>query len=132
MIEALSNAQANELFNQEAILFGKSNGIPEYRIVELFGEWACAFIERNIQHTSYLTAGVDWNCWDDCSAECPIIRYLYHAGFLKVVSENNYRLALAGHRGSEAGRLVDTQWHRRRDGGLRGISATTDNEEAPE
>jgi hypothetical protein len=30
----------DELFDREAFLFGKCNGIPEYRIVELFGEWA--------------------------------------------------------------------------------------------
>ena len=34
----LNRQQADELFDCEAILFGKSNGVPEFRMVELFGE----------------------------------------------------------------------------------------------
>jgi len=39
----LSRQAAEDLFNQEAILFGETNAIPEYRIVEIFGEWAGAY-----------------------------------------------------------------------------------------
>lgn len=109
----LNRAQADTLFDNEAILFGNTNGIPEYRIVELFGEWAAAFIERNIHYNGYLNGGEDWNGWGDCSAEKPMLHFLYRAGLYKVVSEHNYILMLAGHRSSAAGRVVDAQWQRR-------------------
>lgn len=109
----LNRVQADTLFDNEAILFGNTNGIPEYRIVELFGEWAAAFIERNIHYNGYLNGGEDWNGWGDCSAEKPMLHFLYRAGLYKVVSEHNYILMLAGHRSSAAGRVVDAQWQRR-------------------
>lgn len=111
----LSRAQADALFDANAILFGETNGIPEYRIVELFGDWAGAFVEGNILHNGYLVGGKDWNGWGDCCAERPMIHYLYRSGFLKVVSEHNYRLALASHRDSDGGKVVDTLWQARRD-----------------
>ena len=116
MIEhTLNRQQADELFDREACLFGESNGIPEYRIVELFGEWAAAFIEGNIHHNGYLDGGEDWNGFGGSSAERPILRFLYREGLYKVVSEHNYILALAGHRSSAAGRVVDAQWKRRHE-----------------
>ena len=116
MIEhTLNRQQADELFDREAILLGKCNGIPEYRIVELFGEWAATFIESNIHYNGYLNGGEDWNGWGDCSTEKPMLRFLYRAGLYKVVSEHNYNLMLAGHRSSAAGRVVDAQWQRRHE-----------------
>ena len=106
----LSRAQADALFDANAILFGLANGIPEYRIVELFGEWAGAFVEGNILNGGHLISEADWNAWGSCSAERPTIHYLYRTGFLKVVSEHNYRQALAGHRTSGGGRIVDALW----------------------
>lgn len=116
MIEhTLNRRQADELFDREACLFGESNGIPEYRIVELFGEWAAAFIEGNIHYNGYLYGGEDWNGFGGSSAERPILRFLYREGLYKVVSEHNYILTLAGHRSSAAGRVVDAQWKRRHE-----------------
>lgn len=111
----LNKEQAENLFNTEAILFGKRNGIPEYRIVELFGEWAGSFIERNIGYNGYLTGGDDYNGWGDCGPDRPMLHHLYLPGFFKVVSEHNYRLTLGGHRASEAGRFVDSLWKRREE-----------------
>ena len=116
MIEyTLNRQQADELFDREAFLFGKCNGIPEYRLVELFGEWAATFIERNIHFNGYLNGGEDWNGWGDCSPEKPLLHFFYRTGFYKLVSEHNYKLMLAGHRSSEAGRVVDAQWRRRHE-----------------
>lgn len=111
----LSRAQADALFDANSILFGLSNGVPEYRIVEIFGEWAGAFVEGNIMNGGHLISEADWNAWGSCTTERPTIHYLYRAGFLKVVSEHNYRLALAGHRASEGGRVVDALWQARRE-----------------
>lgn len=111
----LSRQAAEDLFNQEAILFGEMNAIPEFRIVEIFGEWAGAFIEKHIHYNGYLEGGRDYNAWGDCGAERPMLHHLYRHGFLKIVSEHNYRLTLQAHRSSDAGKVVDSLWQARRD-----------------
>ena len=109
----LNRQQADELFDREAILFGKSNGVPEFRMVELFGEWAGEFFEKHAHHNGHMNGGEDYNTWGDCGSDRPILHYLCRSGFLKIVSEHNYRQALAGHRESEAGRVVDALWQAR-------------------
>lgn len=111
----LNRQQAEALFDAEAVLFGTSNGIPEYRIVELFGEWAGAFMEKHIHSEGYLAGGRDWNAWGDCGQERPMLRYLLRPGLLKIASEHNYRIALSNHRSSEAGRVVDALWQARKE-----------------
>lgn len=111
----LSRQAAEALFDNEAILFGDTNGIPEYRIVEIFGEWAGVFIEKHIHHNGYLEGGRDYNSWGDCGAERPMLHHLYRNGFYKIVSEHNYRLTLQAHRSSEAGKVVDALWQARRE-----------------
>ena len=115
-IDYTLNRQAAEtLFEEEAILFGEANGIPEYRIVEIFGEWAGVFMEKNIYFQGYLEGGRDWNGWGDCGQDRPMLHYMYRRGFLKIVSEHNYRLTLQAHRSSEAGKVVDHLWQLRRE-----------------
>ena len=111
----LSRKAAEDLFEEEAILFGEVNGVPEYRVVEIFGEWAGTFIEKHIHFEGYLEGGRDWNGWGDCGQERPMLHHLYRRGFLKIVSEHNYRLALQSHRSSEAGKVVDHQWQLRKE-----------------
>lgn len=111
----LSRQAAEDLFNQEAILFGETNAIPEYRIVEIFGEWAGVFIEKHIYYNGYLELGRDCNAWGDCGAERPMLNHLYRSGFFKIVSEHNYRLTLQAHRTSDAGKVVDALWQARRE-----------------
>lgn len=110
---ALTRQQAEDLFTAEAILFGDRNGIPEYRIVELFGEWAGAFFEKHVHCNGYMIGGTDYNAWGDCSPEKPMPHYLYRPGLFKIVSEHNYRIAMNNHRSSEAGRVVDALWQAR-------------------
>lgn len=112
---ALTRQQAEDLFTAEAILFGDRNGIPEYRIVELFGEWAGAFFEKHVHYNGYMIGGTDYNARGDCSPEKPMLRYLYRSGLFKIVSEHNYRIALNNHRSSEAGRVVDALWQARKE-----------------
>ena len=111
----LNRQAAEDLFEDEAILFGEINGVPEFRIVEIFGEWAGVFVEQNLSFGGYLEGGRDWNGWGDCGQERPMLHYLYRRGFLKIVSEHNYRLTLQAHRSSEAGKVVDHLWQLRRE-----------------
>lgn len=111
----LSRQAAEDLFNQEAILFGKENAIPEYRIVEIFGEWAGAYFENNVKYNGYFDGGRDYNGWGDCGAERPMLHHLYRSGFFKIVSEHNYRLTLQAHRSSNAGKVVDELWQARHE-----------------
>lgn len=111
----LSRQTAEDLFNREAVLFGESNAIPEYRIVEIFGEWAGAFFEERVKFEGYFDGGRDYNGWGNCSAERPVLHYLYRCGFFKIVSEHNYRLTLQAHRSSDAGKVVDALWQARRE-----------------
>ena len=83
--------------------------------MEIFGEWAGTFIEKRIHFEGYLEGGRDWNAWGDCGQERPTLRYFYRRGFLKIVSEHNYRLTLQAHRSSEAGKVVDHLWQLRRE-----------------
>lgn len=94
IITTLNKEQAESLFAREAILIGANDVIPEHRIVELFGEWAGAFIEKTLSLDGYMTAGKDWNGAGACSAEEPFIHVFYRSGFFKIVSKHNYRLTV--------------------------------------
>ncbi len=43
----LNSKQVDQLFQQNAALFGHVDGVPEYRVVELFGEAAVEFTQRS-------------------------------------------------------------------------------------
>ena len=113
IITTLNKEQAESLFAREAILIGANDVIPEHRIVELFGEWAGAFIEKTLSLDGYMTAGKDWNGAGACSAEEPFIHVFYRSGFFKIVSKHNYRLTVQAHRLSEGGKVMDEQWRLR-------------------
>lgn len=111
--KVLNKAEAVELFEKEAILFGTSDVIPFYRIIELFGEEAAVFFSENIKWEGYLKGGEDWNAWGACTDESPMTNYLYRAGFLKLVTEHNYQLVIRAHSESEGGRIFDKYWEER-------------------
>ena len=114
--ETISKKTADALFDDEAILFGNANWIPEYRIVELFGEWAAAFIEKHICYNGYMVERVDYcDVRNDNSNVHSKIRFCSRAGFNKIVSEHNYRVCFEAHRTSEAGKIVDALWQARLD-----------------
>ena len=115
IITTLNKEQATALFDTEAILFGETNGVPEHRVVELFGEWTGAFIEKTLSLDGYLTAGKDWNGEGACSDDEPFIHYFYRSGFYKIVSKHNYRLTVQAHRSSEGGKIMDAQWQARHE-----------------
>ena len=41
----MNAAQVRALFEREAVLLGSRDGVPLYRVVELFGKRAAAFVE---------------------------------------------------------------------------------------
>lgn len=104
----LNKAEANKLFENEAILFGETNGVPYYRVVELFGEMAAVFIEKNQKYNGYLKPGTDYNSWGDCTISC-----LYRSGFMKIVTEHNITLAKQRHFNSQGGQLIDKYFEER-------------------
>ena len=111
--KTLSKAEAVELFEKEAVLFGTSDAIPFYRAIELFGEAAAAFFDENIKWEGYLKGGEDWNGMGACSDERPVTNYLYKAGFLKLVTEHNYLYVIKAHKESEGGHIFDRYWGER-------------------
>lgn len=111
--KVLNKAEAVELFEKEAILFGTSDVIPFYRAIELFGEEAAVFFSENIKWEGYLKGGEDWNAWGACTEKRPITNYLYKAGFLKLVTEHNYQIVIKAHSESEGGRIFDRYWEER-------------------
>ena len=109
LTETLSREAAEQIFRKEAIVMGGSGaeGIPQYRIVELFGKSAADFMEKNIKTDGYLKGGEDYNAVGAASVDRPVITYLYKAGFFKVVAEHNYLITLEKHRASKGGAIVD-------------------------
>lgn len=102
---ALNKAEATELFEKEAILFGTNDIIPFYRAIELFGEEAIMFFDKNIGRNEYLRNGRDWNIRGEGDNERPMINYLYKAGFFKLVTEHNYQFAIKACGESEGARI---------------------------
>ena len=110
----LNRAQAEELFNREAVLYNK-DAVPEYRVLELFGGVAADFISRTLSFDGYLRGGTDWNGWGDCSPERPFMHIYYLSGFLKIVAEHNYTINVAEHKTSRGGELSDAIKQRREE-----------------
>lgn len=114
MIQAVLNKEATEqLFATEAYFLNGNDVILEYRVVELFGTAAAAFIEEHTGNNGYLVGGRDYNGTGACSIEHPFIRYFYKAGFEKIVTNHNYLLTVAAHKASEGGKIADAVWAER-------------------
>ena len=111
--KTLNKAEAEELFDNEAILLCGQNAIPYYRVVELFGEMAAKFIEDNQRYDGYLKGGLDYNACGACTKESPMLSYLLKPGFLKVVSKHNYLISLQKHKESKGGQLIDLYFEER-------------------
>lgn len=109
----LSKEQATELFQEESILFGDSNAIPQFRVVELFGDCAANFIDQNLKYNGYLVSGIDHNAMGSCDEEHPLMHYFYWRGFKKIVVNHNYELSLIAEKESKAKPLIDDLWNAR-------------------
>lgn len=109
----LSKAQAEELFQKEAVFFHGYDAIPEHRVVELFGADAAAYMGRNACYDGCLVGGRDYNGCGACTPDRPFLRYYYKSGFLQFVTEHNYLLSIKQHRSSEGGKIADAVWEAR-------------------
>ena len=88
----LNCAQVKALFEQEAILIGSHDAVPEYRAIELFGKKAVDFAETRSQ------AGRWFTCF--CSGG-NVLTYLTYAGFQQAASYANVQMICAGKKDSE-------------------------------
>ena len=111
----LNKEETLKIFEEEAILLDGDgdNVIPFHKAIELFGEEAAIFFERNMGITGYFKAGEDYNGMGACSDERPMIWYLYKWGFYKLVAEHNYLLTVKAHKESEGGHIWDKVWEER-------------------
>lgn len=114
--ETLNAAQTDALFNREAVLFGPNNeGVPEYRIAELFGERVSAWAESCMKDGGYLEFGKNF-CWYDGGGEDKLdINFFYRVGFQKIVGCHNYLITAKRHRESPGGAVVDALWKAREE-----------------
>lgn len=101
---AMNKMQADKLFADEAVFMYSDDVIPEYRVIELFGDDMARWLDSCCVYGGYMKAGRDYNCGGDCSE---MIRFFYRAGFCKIVSKANHAQLLQLHRNSGAGKLAD-------------------------
>ncbi len=104
--KVLNKAEAEALFEKEAILSIDCDVVPFYRAAELFGEEAAEFIYRNMGY-DYFSLGRDYSGLGACTNERPFVEYFYKRGFLKLVTEHNYWIIVKAHRESEGGHIID-------------------------
>lgn len=100
----LSRAQAEALFAAEAVFLYSADMIPEYRVIELFGDDIAKWLDSCCGYNGYMKGGQDYNYCGDYDS---LIRSFYMPGFLKIVSKANHAQTLQSHRNSEAGKLAD-------------------------
>lgn len=103
-------AQANSLFDAEAVFMYSADVVPEYRVIELFGDEMAAWLDSCCLYEGYMKAGRDYGAAGDVGE---MIRYFYKSGFHKIVSKFNHRLLLHAHRASDAGKLADAVFEER-------------------
>ena len=92
------------MFESEAVFMYSDDVIPEYRVIELFGDDMAQWLDSCCRYEGYMKAGRDYNYGGDCSE---MIRFFYKAGFYKIVSKANHAHLLHAHRNSDAGKLAD-------------------------
>lgn len=84
----MNKAQADELFSREAVLLGEHvEGVPDYRIGELFHKLVCRMAGEMMGQGSYLQWGADYSQWSSADTAVP---YFTRSGFRKIVAIHNY------------------------------------------
>lgn len=102
---AMNQMQAERLFAAEAVFMCSADVVPEYRVIELFGDDMARWLDSCCVHEGYMKGGRDYNYG---GANCDsMIRVFYKEGFYKIVSRANQAQVLQMHRNSEAGKLAD-------------------------
>ena len=67
----LSREEAATIFAENAVFLCKADAIGAHRMVELFGEPAARWIERNTHHGGYLFPGSEDNATAACATDDP-------------------------------------------------------------
>lgn len=90
----LNKAQADALFQREAVLIGNRDVVPESRLVDLLGAEA-------VKHTKGLP-GAGAALWSAYGIGGASVSYFTYRGFLEAVTYSNLRQLLAGGDSSDA------------------------------
>jgi len=98
----LSKAQADAIFDREAVMFYSTDAIPDYRVAELFGPEVCGWTERAMSADGFLRLHDDWSSWGGNGEH-----HFYRSGFHKIVSQHNYLVSQMHRSESEGGRVWD-------------------------
>ena len=88
----LNCAQVKALFEQEAILIGSQDVVPEYRATELFGKEAVGFVSRCSKTGNW------FNCFGIGGFQ---LFYLTYAGFQQAASYANVQTICTGQKDRE-------------------------------
>ena len=112
--EMLTKAQALELFEREAALFGKGfytgsdpEGVPLYRIGDLFGPWALDLFEKDRSENTVFQRGRDCGLVGGAAYEGFCFEVLHRQGFMQMVAYHNRRIAYENRLASEGGRYLE-------------------------
>lgn len=106
----MNKMQADQLFAAEAVLVYSRDSVPEYRILELFGEDIAWWLDACCVDEGYMKSGHDY------VSALPggrIIRYFFLSGFYKIVHHSNDAKIFQTHQNSEAGKFIDRVWEER-------------------
>lgn len=102
--ETLKKDQITELFEQESFFLYSQDAIPEYRVIELFGESFAEWLDSSCR-VQYLKPGADYN--EDGAGIGQMKKFFYLSGFRKIVSKHNSLIMRELHSQSEAGKILD-------------------------
>lgn len=103
--ETLKKDQITELFEQESFFLYSQDVIPEYRVIELFGESFAEWLDQCCVHEGYMKPGADYN--EDGAGIGQMKKFFYLSGFRKIVSKHNSEIMRELHSQSEAGKIID-------------------------
>lgn len=111
--QTLKKDQIRELFEQESFFMFSQDVIPEYRVIELFGESFAEWLDSCCSFEGYMKGGSDYKLCGDGSDR--MMRYFYLPGFLKIVSKHNEKILRELHSQSGAGLIVNQIYDRKRE-----------------
>ena len=106
MIEkALSQSEIEALFAENAVFAYSRDVVPEYSLVELFGDWVARYCDEHCVFKGYLS--------DEACLFHQAGRGFNLAGVKKIVTEHNERVLHATLEQTESGKLITAIWNER-------------------
>lgn len=106
MIEkALNQSEIEALFAENAVFAYSHDVVPEYRLVELFGDWVALYCDKHCVFKGYL---INETCTFHQAG-----RGLNLAGVKKIVTEHNERVLHTTLEQTESGKLITAIWNER-------------------